>query len=120
VSGWESKQAAGKAAFAARWGLTQSQSRSDPIAWLLGRSRRDQELPDWFDHGTRWLKDGQPYCLLGQPYAIDLHDLVALEDRTGLEVEVRAWPSWWHDEVLSVFVYSPYATSLRKDYAPIL
>jgi hypothetical protein len=84
----------------AREGVAQSQTYcGDPLHWLEGgRPRRfdNWNRPQWFDHGTRWNKDGKPYCLVGQPYGLsddDIAELAHLQKR-GFEVSVSTWPAW--------------------------
>lgn len=87
--------------------LRQSHARGDPVAWLLGRRDSDTGQPGWFDHGTRWLSNGKPHSLLGQPYHLgprDVAELARLESRN-LHVWVTSWPSWHYPgAVLSVLV----------------
>lgn len=99
--------------WAAREGLRQSHAyRTDPVPWLLGKRTPYSGATSvgwgWFDHGTRWTRDGRPCCLVGQPYqlhAYDLRELLHLELELGLGVVVSTYPAWHNPgEVLSVIV----------------
>ena len=84
-----------KREWAERRGLRQSGAGGDPVSWLLHK-RRPYNPPTWFDHGTRWTKDGKPHTLVGQPYGLgdegfrELRELVDL----GLKVWIHPWPAW--------------------------
>lgn len=99
--------------WAAREGLRQSHASSQPIPWLLGRRTpwSDTTPPGWwgwFDHGTRWTRDGRPYCLVGQPYQLhadDLQELLALHTERALDITISTHPAWHcPGGVLSVLV----------------
>jgi hypothetical protein len=92
-------------------GLRQSTARSEPVEWLLGKPyERRGEAPrrNWFDHGTRWRRGGEPCCLVGQPYDLtpeDREELLDLEREHGLRVQVSCFPGWHYPgAVLSVVV----------------
>ena len=94
--------------WAAGEGLRQSHATTDPVRWLLGgRSPNYSAPPRWMDHGTRWTRDGKPYCLVGQPYQLlddDLEELARLAE-LGLDVSVATYPAWHYPgHVLSVVV----------------
>lgn len=105
-----------KREWAAEHGLRESRSmRGDPVLWLLGRrtppDHHHTHWPgqaDWFDHGTRWLKDGRPHMLVGQPYQLepeDLEELAALARDHDLDVWISTYPDWHYPgSVLSVTV----------------
>lgn len=95
--------------WAAGEGVRKSDANTDPIPWLLGRRSPSYSAPaGWFDHGTRWTRDGRPYCLVGQPYQLladDLRELLDLQLEHGLDVSVATWPAWHYPgRVLSVIV----------------
>jgi len=96
--------------WAARCGLRPSSARTDPIPWLLGRRSPCYSAPaQWFDHGTRWVKDGRPACLVGQPYQLHVDDLRELADleQLGLQVTVATSPAWHYPgSVLGVVVWA--------------
>jgi hypothetical protein len=64
-------------------------------------------LLGWYDHGTRWTRDGRPYCLVGQPYGLsddEVGKLAALRQQ-GLQVSIDTRPSWHYPgSVLTVVV----------------
>lgn len=96
-----------KAEWAEQRGVTESHAHGHPAAWLLGKRCDDAPCVHWFDHGTRWLRAGQPYCLLGQPYDLSADDLAELHElqARGLHVSITTWPSWHYPgAVLSVLV----------------
>lgn len=87
-----------KRQWAGRRGLTQSRAwpTNDPVAWLSGRRSRAIVRPSWFDHGTCWMKDGSPYCLVGQPYGLTsagIAELAELQEQ-GFSVLVATYPAW--------------------------
>jgi hypothetical protein len=89
------------------------------VPWLLGRrSPCTYTRPPWFDHGTRWTRDGKPYCLVGQPYGLsadNLRELLALVDDHGLHVGVDNRPDWHYPgHLLSVVVRTPFAVEQDK------
>jgi hypothetical protein len=97
--------------FAQREGVQESRAKGDGIQWLLGGlSRGVPSVARWFDHGTRWSKNGKPFCLVGQPYGL-LPD--AVRERAGLsahgiDVMIDVEPSWHYPgQVLSVRVFAP-------------
>lgn len=79
-------------------GLRESRAYTDPVPWLLGKRPPSYGVvPRWYDHGTRWTRDGKPFCLVGQPYDLssdDMRDLVRLEEEFGLTVVVSSHPDW--------------------------
>jgi hypothetical protein len=96
--------------WAAQRGLKESHASTDPVPWLLGKRTREGygRRPSWMDHGTRWTRDGKPYCLVGQPYDLsteDMRELIQLEDEHGLRVSLSSDPCWHYPgEVLGVVV----------------
>lgn len=62
--------------------------------------------PPGADHQTLWLKDGQPFVYLSQPYPLGLETLrktVRFCDRFDLDMVISTWPSWHYPgNVLSV------------------
>ena len=100
-----------KKEFARMEGAKESHARGDPILWLLGK--RTGDVPShrrWYDHGTRWTKDGKPLCLVGQPYGIVTDDVVELAElrEQGLETLIDVGPSWhFTGRVLTVRVFVP-------------
>jgi hypothetical protein len=105
--------------FACREGLRESKSKGDGIQWLLGgRSRGVASMRRWFDHGTRWTKDAEPYCLVGQPYGLlpdAIRELAGLSEH-GIDVMIDVNPVWHYaGQVLSVRVFAPaFSPSQRR------
>lgn len=87
--------------------MQESFSTGEPLAWLQGKRVGDYKRLWWFDHGTRWTKDGKPFMIVGQPYKLEVNNLEELGQlRTeGFDVWCGAYPSWHNPgRVLSVIV----------------
>jgi hypothetical protein len=86
------------AEWAQRYGLKRSYAHSDPVPWLLGlRTTTYQRQPRWFDHGTRWTRNGRPCVLVGQPYGLtdeDVEELDRLHLDHALRIVVDVRPCW--------------------------
>jgi hypothetical protein len=97
--------------FARREGVRESKSKGDEIQWLLGpRAHGVASVRRWFDHGTRWTKDGEPYCLVGQSYGLlpdAILELAGLSEH-GIDVMIDVDPVWHYPgQVLAVRVFAP-------------
>ena len=100
--------------WAAQLGVRQSRSdwaKANPLEWLFGKRPPSFDpnywRPWWMDHGTCWVREGKPFCVLGQPYHLtdEADDLFEECRRLGLVCVVASSPSWHYPGgVLSVIV----------------
>lgn len=107
-----------KREYAESEGILESRASGDAVQWLLGRPHRGlRPRPRWFDHGTRWKKNGKPFCLVGQPYGLAQDEIVELAElrSEGIEVMIDVKPAWhWPGEVLSIRAFAPECAPSRS------
>lgn len=87
-----------KHAYRKRYNLRRSPGRN-VFERLIGKHAYNNVFHRWMDHPSLWLKDGQPYTFVGQPYGLtfeDLKDIVRHCEQYGLTASVDAGMSWWY------------------------
>jgi hypothetical protein len=76
-------------------GLTEAKTPN--IKRLIGKCSGTPRVPG-ADHSSLWLKDGQPYAYVIQPYELsdsNIKELKGFCDENSLKLNIRAWESWY-------------------------
>jgi hypothetical protein len=88
-----------KQEFIERYGVQASQDHAC-IGRLIGESYQSTltcHLPGADDHASLWIRNGQPFAYVAQPYGISLSDmsqLVTFCEANGLEARIDASLAW--------------------------